>query len=54
MVDHRDINEKDPSISMFYKKVHQSQTPTQIIAYDNVLETSRNASVKLDKKVISQ
>ena len=54
--DYRDDNEKDPSINMFYKKVHNTHESTiPGTAYDDIMATSRKPASKYpDKITVSQ
>jgi hypothetical protein len=49
--DFRDDNDKDPSINMFYKKVHNTQGSLPGIAYDDIMATSREHNSKYPDKI---
>jgi hypothetical protein len=49
--DFRDDNEKDSSINLFYKKVHNTQGSLPGIAYDDIMATSREPKSKYPDKI---
>ena len=49
--DFRDDKEKDPSINMFYQKVHNTQGSHLGKAYDDIIATSREPKLKYPDKI---